>query len=136
MASINKVILIGNLGQKPELKTLDGGNAVCNLSVATSRKFKNKAGEVVEETEWSRVVCWGKTAENVARYLDKGRPVYVEGRLQTRKYEKDGQTHYSTDIVAETVQFLGGGKGDGAGASSSSSNYATEEVGGSDGLPF
>jgi single-strand DNA-binding protein len=110
MAGINKVILIGNLGRDPELKFTHGGTAVCNLNLATTRSYFNKStNEKVEETEWHRVVVWGKDGENANKYLTKGRQVYIEGRLQTRKYEdKDGVTRYSTDIVAETVQYLGG----------------------------
>lgn len=109
---VNKVIIIGNLGQDPELRYTQGGQAVCRLSIATSRKYLNKqSNEMVEETEWHRVTVWGKQAENCNTYLTKGRSVYVEGRLRTSSYEKDGQTHYSTEIVAEEVKFLGGGSG-------------------------
>jgi single-strand DNA-binding protein len=114
MAGINKVILIGNLGNDPELRTA-GSSTVCSLSVATTRAYFNKTNnERVEETEWHRVTVWGKDAENAAKYLTKGRQVYVEGRLQTREYEdKDGVTRRSTDVVAETIQYLGGkGGGD------------------------
>jgi single-strand DNA-binding protein len=117
VAGINKVILIGNLGRDPELRYTQGGSAVCNLSVATTRSYmkgEGKGAEKVEETEWHKVVVWGKTAEFCNQYLAKGRQCYVEGRLQTRSYEdKDGIKRYSTDIVAETVQFLGGRAGDG-----------------------
>lgn len=117
MAGVNKVILIGNLGRDPELKFTQGGTAVCNLNLATTRAYFNKnTNERVEETEWHRVVVWGKDAENANKYLTKGRQVYVEGRLQTRKYEdKDGVTRYSTDVVAEVVQYLGGGARGGGG---------------------
>jgi single-strand DNA-binding protein len=110
MAGINKVILIGNLGRDPELRYTQGNNAVATLNVATTRSYFNKTtNERVEETEWHRVTLWGKDAENANKYLTKGRQVYIEGRLQTRKYEdKDGVTKYSTDIVAETIQYLGG----------------------------
>jgi len=112
MASINKVIIIGNLGADPELRYA-GDRAVCNLSVATTDAWKDKAsGEKKEKTEWHRVAVWGATAENCAKYLQKGRSVYVEGRLETRSYEKDGVRRYSTDIIADRVQFLGGGKGE------------------------
>jgi single-strand DNA-binding protein len=116
MAGINKVILIGNLGRDPELKFTQGGTAVCNLNIATTRFYTKggQGGERVEETEWHRVVVWGKDAENANKYLTKGRQVYVEGRLQTRSYEdKDGVKRYSTDVVAETVQYLGGRGGGG-----------------------
>lgn len=108
MASVNKVIILGNLGRDPEIRTA-GSSSVCSLSVATSRSYKDKAGEVKEETEWHRVSVWGNQGENCAKYLAKGRSVYVEGRIQTRKYtDKDGVEKYATGIVADTVQFLGG----------------------------
>lgn len=115
MAGINKVILIGNLGRDPELRYTQSGSAVANLSVATTRAYTNsRTNERVEETEWHRVVVWGKQAEHCNQYLAKGRQVYVEGRLQTRNYEdKDGIKRYSTEVVADTVQFLGGRGGGG-----------------------
>src|SRR5688500_7456925 len=109
-ASLNRVTLIGNLGADPELKSA-GSTSVCNLSIATSYKPKDKE----EITEWHRVTVFGKTAENCAKYLQKGRSVYVDGRLQTRSYEKDGIKRYSTDIVATDVKFLGGPKGEARG---------------------
>lgn len=112
MSGVNKVILIGNLGRDPESREV-GDSTVCNFSIATTREwFDKKKNEKREETEWHRIAVWGKAAEACAKYLTKGRQVYVEGRLQTRKYEKDGVEKYATDIIAETVQFLGG-KGDG-----------------------
>lgn len=114
MGSVNKVILVGNLGADPELKYTPASKAVCNLRVATSESWKDKAsGEKKESTEWHRVTVWGDLGENCSKYLTKGRTVYVEGRLQTRSYDKDGQKHYSTDIVADKVVFLGGGEGKG-----------------------
>lgn len=117
MAGINKVILIGNLGRDPELRYTQGGTAVCNLSIATTRSYNNsRTNERVEETEWHRVVVWGKQAEFSNQYLSKGRQVYIEGRLQTRSYEdRDGVKKYSTEVVADTVQFLGGRGGGGGG---------------------
>lgn len=107
MAGINKVILIGNLGRDPELRYTKNNDPVASLSVATTRNVK-KDEEWIEETEWHRVTVWGQQAEYVNKYAPKGRQVYVEGRLHTRKYEdKDGTTKYSTDIIAETVQLLG-----------------------------
>src|SRR6187455_540602 len=100
MSSVNKVILIGNLGADPELKYTPSNQAVCNLRLATTDKWTTKDGEKKEKTEWHRVAVWGKQAENCHKYLAKGRPIYVEGQLQTRSYEKDGQTHYATDIRA------------------------------------
>lgn len=108
--SINKAILVGRLGVNPELKNLDGGQSVCNFSVATSDTWTDKEGQRQEKTEWHRVTVWGKLAENCAQHLTKGREVYIEGRLQTREYDDpklEGVKRYSTDIVANTVQFLG-----------------------------
>jgi single-strand DNA-binding protein len=114
--SVNKVILIGNLGRDPELRYTQGGGPVASLSVATTRKWRNKqSNELVEETEWHRVSVFGQQAEHCNNYLSKGRMVYVEGRLRTRSYDdKDGVKRYSTEVVADTVQFLGG-KGEGGG---------------------
>lgn len=114
---VNKVILIGNLGKDPELRYTQGGTAVCQLSVATTRTYSNKNNERVDETEWHRVVVWSKQAEHCGQYLTKGRQVYVEGRLQTRSWDdRDGNKRYTTEIIAETVQFLGGrGEGGGGG---------------------
>lgn len=120
MAGVNKAIIIGNLGRDPELRYTQGGQPVCRLAVATSRKYQNKKSqEWVEETEWHRITVWGKQAEHCNTYLAKGRQVYVEGRMKTSKYEKDGQTHYSTEVIADVVQFLSGGGGDKGGGKSS-----------------
>ena len=111
MASVNKVILLGNLGRDPETRYTTGGDAVCNLSIATSEQWKDKNGEKQERTEWHRVVLFGRQAELAGEYLKKGRSVYVEGRLQTRKYtDKDGVEKYSTEIVGDRMQLLGGGR--------------------------
>jgi single-strand DNA-binding protein len=108
MASINKVLLIGNLGRDPEMRYTQGGTAVAQLNIATTRTYTNKSNDRVEETEWHKVVVWGKQAESCSQYLAKGRQVYVEGRLQTRNYDdKDGNKKYVTEIVADVVQFLG-----------------------------
>ncbi len=110
--SVNKAILIGNLGRDPELRHTKSGMPVCNMSVATTRTYKDKSDQKVEETEWHRVVVWGKQAEHCDKYLEKGRQVYIEGRLQTRQYEaNDGVMKHSTEVVADRVQFLGGGGG-------------------------
>ena len=101
MGSVNKVILVGNLGADPELKYTPSSRPLCNLRIATTDVFKDKSGQRQERTEWHRVTVWGDTAENCNKYLSKGRSVYVEGRLQTRSYDKDGQKHYATDIVAD-----------------------------------
>lgn len=112
MASVNKVILVGNLGRDPEIRYLPSGEPVANITIATSSKYKNKSGEMVEETEWHRVTFFGKLAEIVGQYLKKGRPVYVEGRIKTRKYtDKDGVEKYATDIIANEMQMLGGREG-------------------------
>jgi single-strand DNA-binding protein len=116
-ASVNKVILIGNLGAKPELKYLPSGQAVCELRLATNESFTDKNQQKQERTEWHRVVVWGKQGENCAQYLDKGRSVYIEGRLQTRSWDdkNTGEKRYMTEIVAQSVQFLGGPGGGGGG---------------------
>lgn len=108
--SINKVILIGRLGKDPEIRYFQDGTACANLSIATSETWKDKnTGEKKEKTDWHRVSVFGRNAENCGEYLSKGSLVYVEGKLQTRSYEKDGQTHYVTEVRASWVEFLGGG---------------------------
>ena len=107
--SVNKVILVGRLGQNPEVRYTPSGAAVANFSVATNESWTDKSGQKLERTEWHKVVVWGKLAELCNQYLAKGRQVYVEGRLQTRQWQdKDNQTKYTTEIQAQTVQFLGG----------------------------
>ena len=107
MASLNKVMLIGNLGKDPEVRFTASGQAVTSFSLATSEKIKDKtSGEWVERTEWHKITLWGKLAELAGEYLGKGKTVYIEGRLQTRKYDKDGVTHYSTEIVGDKMEFL------------------------------
>ncbi len=106
--SVNKVLLIGRLGQDPELKYTPSGTPVCNFSLATSENWADKNGQKQERTEWHRVVVWGKLAELCNKYLAKGRQAYIEGSLQTRSWEKDGQKKYTTEINAKTIQFLGG----------------------------
>ncbi len=116
MASINKVILIGNLGSDPEVRFTPSGSAVANFNIATNESWKDKNGQDQERTEWHKIVVWGKQAENCGEYLSKGRPVYIEGRLQTREWnDKDGNKRYTTEIIANTVQFLGGRPGEGGG---------------------
>ena len=109
---LNRCEFIGHLGKPPEVR-FTGGNAVANFSVACSEKWKDKSGQMQERTEWVRCVAWGKLAEVCGQYLDKGRQVYVSGRMQTREYEKDGVKRYSTEIVLDTMKMLGG-KGDSA----------------------
>ena len=112
MASVNKVILVGNLGRDPEVRYLPSGDPVANVTIATSSKYKSKTGEMVEETEWHRVTFFGKLAEIVGQYLKKGRSVYVEGRIKTRKYtDKDGVEKFATDIIANEMQMLGSREG-------------------------
>jgi single-strand DNA-binding protein len=110
MASVNKVILIGNLGNDPEVRYLPSGDAVANISLATTDKYKDKAsGEMKEATEWHRVAFFGRLAEIVNEYLKKGASVYIEGRIRTRKYQaQDGTDRYSTEIIAEQMKMLGG----------------------------
>ena len=106
---VNRVTLIGNLGQDPETRNTQGGQTVCNLRVATTDKYKDRDGTWVDRTEWHTVTVWGKQAEACGQYLRKGKQVYVEGRLQTRKWQdKEGKDRYSTEVVADNVRFLGG----------------------------
>jgi single-strand DNA-binding protein len=116
MASVNKVILIGNLGRDPETRYTADGAPITNVSIATTRRYKDASGQPQEETEWHRVAFFGRLAEIAGEYLRKGRPVYVEGRLRTRKWtDKDGNEKYTTEIVAENMQLLGSREGAGAG---------------------
>jgi len=116
MASVNKVIIIGNLGRDPETRYMPEGGAITNISVATTEKWKDKNGEMQEKTEWHRVAFFGKLAEIAGEYLKKGSQVYVEGRLQTRKWQdKDGADKYTTEIVANQMQMLGSRQGMGGG---------------------
>ncbi len=113
---INKVILVGNLGNDPEVKYTAGGMAICTLSLATTSVRKDKEGQQVEKTEWHRVKLFGKLGEIAGEYLKKGRQVYIEGRIEYGMYEKDGVKHYTTDIIADEMQMLGGqGEGGGGG---------------------
>jgi len=116
MASVNKVILVGNLGRDPEVRYMPNGEAVANFSIATTENWKDKSGVKQEKTEWHNIVMYRRLAEIAGEYLKKGRPVYIEGRLQTRKWEKDGVTRYTTEIIGDQMQMLGS-KGDGGGAS-------------------
>jgi single-strand DNA-binding protein len=128
MAAINKVILIGNLGKDPEVRYTPNGNAICNVSVATTRTWKDKtSGDKQEETEWHRVVFYDRLAEIAGEYLKKGRPIYVEGRLKTRKWQnKEGQDVYTTEIIANEMQMLGGREGMGGGdEGGGGSNYSS-----------
>ncbi|MDD5480455.1 single-stranded DNA-binding protein [Rhodoferax sp.] len=114
MASVNKVILLGNLGRDPEVRYLPSGDPVANITIATSSRYKSKSGEMVDETEWHRVTFFGRLAEIASQYLKKGNPVYVEGRIKTNKYtDKNGVERYSTDVIASEMQLLGGREGRG-----------------------
>ena len=114
MASVNKVILVGNLGRDPETRYMTGGDAVTNIPIATTDTWKDKTGEKQERTEWHRIVFFGKLAEIAGEYLKKGSQVYVEGRLQTRKWQdKEGQEKYTTEIIADRMQMLGSRAGGG-----------------------
>ncbi len=128
---VNKVILIGNLGADPEMRYTPSGAAVCELRLATNESWTDRSGERQERTEWHRVVVWGKRAEVVSKYLSKGRQVYVEGRIRTRSWEdKEGNKRYTTEIIADTVQFLGGRDGGGRDDSSNRPPPAEPELAG------
>ena len=115
MSSLNKVLILGNLGSDPELKMLPSGQAVAQFNIATNDAWVDKGGQKQERTEWHRIVVWGRQAEQCAQYLKKGRTAFIEGRLQTRQWEdKQGQKRYTTEIVANSVQFIGG-QGQGGG---------------------
>jgi len=142
MAGVNKAILIGNLGRDPELRYTQSGQPVVNFSIATTENWTDKNGERQERTEWHRIVVWGKTGENCAQYLSKGRTVYVEGRIQTREWEdREGQKRTTTEINAQNVTFLGGagsGRSD-SGAGSSGPSQPEESESGpppQDDVPF
>ena len=131
MASVNKVILIGNLGADPETRYLPSGDAVANIRIATSEKWKDKSGEQQEHTEWHRIAFFGKLAEIAGEYLKKGSPVYIEGRIRTRKWQdKEGQDKYSTEIVADRMQMLGGRGGGSGGSEPMKREPAAAEAGG------
>ena len=129
---INKVILIGNLGQDPELRSTGSGSAVVNLRIATSERRKDRDGNWGDHTEWHSVVAFGRTAENVANFCRKGRQLYIEGRLQTRQWQdRDGNARYSTEVVADNVRFLGGrdgGEGGGGGGGGGYSRGGNRKV--------
>ena len=125
MASLNKVMLIGNLGKDPEVRYTTAGTAVASFSMATTEKFKSKSGEWEDRTEWHNVTVWGRLAEISGEYLSKGKPVYIEGRLQTRKWQdREGVDRYTTEVVAEKMQMLGGKNG-GSGNASNNGNGGT-----------
>jgi len=117
---VNKVILLGTFGQDPEVRYLPNGSAVCNFSIATNESWKDKnTGEAVEKTEWHKCVCFARGAEIIGEYMKKGSKIYLEGQLQTRKWKKDGQDHYTTEIKVNDFQFLGDSGGQSGGQRSS-----------------
>ena len=132
MGSVNKVILVGNLGRDAELRYTPGGAAVATLNLATTEVWNDKGGQRQEKTEWHRIVLWGKQAESLQEYLTKGKQIYVEGRLQTRQWDdKDGNKKYTTEIKADRITLLGGGGGGGArGASTERSTTPMAHSGG------
>lgn len=145
MSGVNKVILIGNLGADPDLKYTPSGAAVCELRLATNESWTGKDGQKQDRTEWHRVIVWNKLAENCAKYLSKGRMAYVEGKIQTRQWDdKDGNKRYTTEVLASTVQFLGGrgedsgrgGGGYGAQAEPDKSSTGAGYGGPVDDIPF
>jgi single-strand DNA-binding protein len=111
MKGVNKVIIVGSLGNDPEIRANQSGSTVCNFNVATNEEWRDKQGEKQSKTEWHRIVVWGKLAEICGQYLTKGSQVYLEGKIQTRQWEKDGVKQYTTEIVASEMQILGS-KGD------------------------
>ena len=135
MASVNKVILIGNLGRDPEVRYAPSGSAICNVAIATSRSWKDKtSGERQEETEWHRVVFYDRLAEIAGEYLKKGKSVYIEGRLKTRKWtDKEGKEQYTTEVIATEMQMLGGREGMGGGGGGGGDDRGEEYGGGGGG---
>ena len=151
MGSVNKVILVGNLGRDAELRYTPGGAAVATLNLATTEVFKDREGQKKEDTQWHRVILWGKTAETLQDYLTKGKQIYVEGKLQTRKWkDKDGNDKYTTEVRGDRVVLLSGGGGGGGGRggdsgggsrSTATDEFSHAEPGGSveltdDDIPF
>jgi single-strand DNA-binding protein len=133
MGSVNKVILVGNLGRDAELRYTPGGAAVATLNMATTEVWNDKGGQRQEKTEWHRVVLWGKTAESLSEYLTKGKQIYVEGRLQTRQWDdKDGNKRYTTEIRSDRVVLLGGGGGGRGGSASGGGERGGGERGGAE----
>ncbi|HUI92973.1 MAG TPA: single-stranded DNA-binding protein [Chitinivibrionales bacterium] len=136
MAGVNKAILIGNLGKDPELKYLPSGQAVANFPLATTERRTDKNGQRQERTEWHNIVVYGKTAEVVNQYLKKGRSAYIEGRITTRSWDdKDGNKRYKTEIIANTVQFLGGPGGAGQQEPSATPDVVADSSGDGDAAP-
>ena len=134
MGSVNKVILVGNLGRDAELRYTPGGAAVATINMATTEVWNDKSGQRQEKTEWHRVVLWGKSAESLSEYLTKGKQIYVEGRLQTRQWDdKDGNKRYTTEIRGDRIVLLGGGGGGGRGSGGGSRASVGDDMGGGHG---
>lgn len=128
MASLNKVMLIGNLGREPEVRHMPNGDAVANVALATAESWKDKNGEKQEKTEWHRVIFFGRQAEIAGEYLKKGSSIYIEGRLQTRKWnDKDGNERYTTEIVADRMQMLGSRSGNADGGNDTPQQQAPRQ---------
>lgn len=129
MASVNKVILVGNLGSDPEVRYTPSGRAVANFSLATTERYTNKEGEKEEKTEWHRIVAWARLGEICGEYLTKGSQVYIEGRIQSRSWEdRDGNKRYTTEIIAQAMQMLGGSRKGGEAASVEESHPSEEPI--------
>jgi single-strand DNA-binding protein len=130
MGSVNKAILVGNLGRDAEMRFTAGGTPVATVSLATTERFNDREGQRKEETEWHRVVIWGKTAESIHEYLTKGKQIYVEGRIQTREWtDKDGKQARTTEIRADRIVLLGGGGGGGTGGGNRASRDRYDSAG-------
>jgi single-strand DNA-binding protein len=136
MSSVNKCIILGRVGQMPEVKAIQSGNKVAKFSVATSEKYKDKAGEKKEDTTWHNIEVWGKLSDIVEQYVKKGDMIYLEGKIKTDSYEKDGVKKFSTKIVADTIQMLGGNKADNTTQPKEHSGFTEAAIEDSDGLPF
>ncbi len=137
MASVNKAILIGNLGRDPEIRYTPSGQAVASFTIATTDKWRDKEGQLQERTDWHNIVCWGKQAELANQYLKKGRPVYIEGRIQNRSYDdKEGNKRYISEVVVQRLQFLGGRPGESTGQQQETPEIPPETAGEDDDLPF
>jgi single-strand DNA-binding protein len=135
MGSVNKVILVGNLGRDAELRYTPGGAAVATLNLATTEVWNDKQQQRQEKTEWHRIVLWGKQAESLQEYLTKGKQIYVEGRLQTRQWDdKDGNKRYTTEVKADRITLLGGGGGSGSGGGRSMDRGSSQMGGGGGGM--
>lgn len=140
MAGVNLVILVGNLTRDPELKFTPQGTALCKFGLAVSRKYKGSDGQMTEDVTFVNIVAWGKTGENCGKYLAKGRPVFIQGRLDVRTYEHEGQKKLAVEVVADTVQFLGSGQQQGAGGQGAQQGQqqpaATRPLDGDGDVPF